>query len=140
MNKAQRKISSKVGDLYLVASTDVVFGVFWKEQTVAKEQSGSEQTALLDLTEKQIGEYLEGKRKEFDLPHHSMSSSHYLQRRAWRLRGWLAGKRETSFPRETSQSFLKPISFLIFLVTRFFARHFAAQIRRLTGTFLLLRR
>lgn len=81
MNKAQRKISSKVGDLYLVASTDVVFGVFWKEQKIAAEVAQSPQSRLLDQVEQQIEEYLNGERKQFDLPLELEGTE--FQKRVW---------------------------------------------------------
>lgn len=64
-----------------MASKDAVFGVFWKKQNVEQEQSGSEQSALLDRTEKQIQEYLDGKRKEFDLPIRLEGTN--FQKRVW---------------------------------------------------------
>ena len=68
MSKVQRKMNSKIGPLYLVASAKALHGVFWKSQNESKEQSNSEESRLLDKAEVQINEYLSGKRKSFDIP------------------------------------------------------------------------
>lgn len=68
MDKAQRKINSKIGSLYLVASDKAIYGVFWDDEHHPKEKAGSAQSKILDRAEKQITEYLEGRRKIFDLP------------------------------------------------------------------------
>lgn len=68
MEKAQRKITTQIGPLYLVASEKFLYGVFWKDQKIAKEETGSKESKMLDKAEKQIGEYLTGKRESFDIP------------------------------------------------------------------------
>lgn len=68
MQKAQRKITTQIGPLYLVASEKFLYGVFWKDQKIPKEKTGSKESKMLDKAEKQIGEYLIGKREDFDIP------------------------------------------------------------------------
>lgn len=68
MEKVQRKIHSKIGDLYLVASEKFLHGIFWKDQNITKEMKGSASSKLLDRTEKQVTEYLSGKRTTFEIP------------------------------------------------------------------------
>lgn len=70
MQPVQKKINSQVGPMYLVASANGLQGVFWKEQNISFEEveASSPQGQLLQKAEKQLIEYLEGKRKFFDLP------------------------------------------------------------------------
>ncbi|MDX9731585.1 MAG: methylated-DNA--[protein]-cysteine S-methyltransferase [Bdellovibrionales bacterium] len=69
MNKVQRKIGSKIGPIYLVASSEALYGVLWeKEPGITPEPQNAPQRALLDKTERQITEYLAGERKVFDVP------------------------------------------------------------------------
>lgn len=68
MEKAQRKIDSEIGPLYLVASDKFLHGIFWRDQGIAKEQTDSAASKILDKTEKQIREYLAGQRTTFDIP------------------------------------------------------------------------
>lgn len=68
MSKVQRKVNSKIGPLYLVASAKALHGIFWKSQNEAKEKVDSVEARLLDYAEAQITEYLNGERKAFDIP------------------------------------------------------------------------
>lgn len=79
--KVQRKIDSKIGPLFLVASEEALYGVFWKDQKQAKEQTGSRQEKLLNKAERQINEYLAGKRKTFDIPLKLEGTA--FQKRVW---------------------------------------------------------
>ena len=81
MNKVQRKIDSKIGPLYLVASEKALHGVFWKKQIAGHEEEKSQASAVLDKTEKQITEYLTGQRKEFDMPLELEGTE--FQRKVW---------------------------------------------------------
>lgn len=65
MKKVQRKIKSKIGPLYLVASERVLYGVFWDDQKLPKEESTLK---ILDKTELQLTEYFDGQRKTFNIP------------------------------------------------------------------------
>lgn len=69
MSKAQRKMNSKIGPLYLVASEKGLKGVFREDPKIAaaKDASGPE-AVTLEKAERQIAEYLDGERKDFDLP------------------------------------------------------------------------
>lgn len=73
----QMKFESKIGTMYLVASEESLFGVFWKRQNVPFGKS-----AFLDKVEKQISEYLTGKRKSFDLPFTPEGTE--FQKRVWK--------------------------------------------------------
>ena len=68
MEKAQRKITTQIGPLYLVASKKFLYGVFWKDQKIANEEKDSKESKILDKAERQINEYLIGKRESFDIP------------------------------------------------------------------------
>jgi methylated-DNA-[protein]-cysteine S-methyltransferase len=64
MKKIQQKMNSKIGPLYLVASEKSLNGIFWKKQAAVPMG----RSAILSRAAKQIGEYLSGKRKRFDIP------------------------------------------------------------------------
>lgn len=69
MEKAQRKIDSEIGPLYIVASAKYVYGIsFGKEIGVSREKENSPVSPMLDKAQKQIEEYFAGKRRVFDLP------------------------------------------------------------------------
>lgn len=59
----QLKFESSIGTMYLVATDESLCGVFWKKQNVPFGTSVFLERAVIQLTE-----YLEGKRKTFDLP------------------------------------------------------------------------
>lgn len=81
MEKAQRKVDSKIGPLFIVASEKALLGVFWKDQKIPKEKSGSPESKMLDKAEKQLNEYLNGQRKSFDIP--LMLEGTEFQKRVW---------------------------------------------------------
>lgn len=69
MTFVQKKISTKIGDLYLVASLNGLSGVYWEEPSFSKDLSLClEVTQILHETEKQLCEYFSGNRKFFNLP------------------------------------------------------------------------
>ena len=69
MVRLQKKINTKIGHLYLVASEKGLKGVFWKEQSVLRvEGSSLEATQILLKAETQLIEYFDGIRKNFELP------------------------------------------------------------------------
>lgn len=70
MSSVQKKFDSKVGPIYLVASKKGLRGVFWKEQEIVSGglTPQSVEANLIQEAEQQLGEYLDGKRKDFDLP------------------------------------------------------------------------
>lgn len=64
----QKKINSRIGNLYLVASEIGLKGVFWVNQSILMDDGSNMKTSqILIHTEKQLSEYFDGKRKEFDL-------------------------------------------------------------------------
>ena len=71
MKKAQWKMSSNIGSLYLVASEKGLQGIFWKKQDVpmagSLKAAGAE-VKILARASGQVAEYLAGKRKTFALP------------------------------------------------------------------------
>ncbi|AGH94544.1 methylated-DNA--[protein]-cysteine S-methyltransferase [Pseudobdellovibrio exovorus] len=85
MMKVQRKINSAVGVIYLVASEKYLHGIFWKDQKIQKEEAASSAhssaSKILDKTECQIGEYLAGKRQEFNIPIQMDGTA--FQKRVW---------------------------------------------------------
>lgn len=66
--KTQRKIKSKIGSLYLVASETSLCGLFWEDQKLPQPEKGSLAYKVLEDAEQQITEYFEGKRNKFSLP------------------------------------------------------------------------
>ncbi len=81
MEKAQRKVDSKIGPLFIVVSAKALLGVFWKDQKIPKEKPDSLEAKMLDKAEKQLGEYLSGKRKNFDIPFELEGTE--FQKRVW---------------------------------------------------------
>lgn len=67
MEIAQKKIESKIGVLYLVASGDSLKGVFWDKQEVPFQDGLGRVSEILREAEKQIIEYLNGARKQFSI-------------------------------------------------------------------------
>ena len=54
MIKVQRKLNSKLCPLYLVASSNALYGIFWSDQKLPKAKSGSAEEKMLDKAERQI--------------------------------------------------------------------------------------
>lgn len=71
MSQVQWKMESAVGPIYLVASEKGLQGILWKPHKApmikALNGDGPEIKILLQ-TKKELTEYFEGKRQEFDLP------------------------------------------------------------------------
>lgn len=65
MKQMQRKISTRIGIIYLVASENGLQGVFWDKQVIPMEVDGKNTT--LNQVELQLNEYFDRKRKEFDI-------------------------------------------------------------------------
>jgi methylated-DNA-[protein]-cysteine S-methyltransferase len=71
MNQSQWKIKSKVGDLFLIANEANLLGIYWEKQPVPllKDLEAKDSVSkILAETQKQIVQYLEGKRSVFELP------------------------------------------------------------------------
>ncbi|MDR3477848.1 MAG: methylated-DNA--[protein]-cysteine S-methyltransferase [Gammaproteobacteria bacterium] len=69
MSKLQMQMESKIGSLYLVCSEQGLHGVFWKKQTVPMlNEKASVEATWFTKTLTQLEEYLDGKRKVFELP------------------------------------------------------------------------
>nr|BFD60386.1 methylated-DNA--[protein]-cysteine S-methyltransferase [Bdellovibrio sp. CKG001]BFD63801.1 methylated-DNA--[protein]-cysteine S-methyltransferase [Bdellovibrio sp. HM001] len=69
MEKAQLKIKTLLGDLYLVASSEGLHSVFWEKSAVPLLKDPNSAAAMVLIqTQNQLEEYLAGTRKEFDLP------------------------------------------------------------------------
>jgi methylated-DNA-[protein]-cysteine S-methyltransferase len=82
MEQTQRKINSRIGPLYLVASDKGLQGVFWTQQRSPMATGESERKSLiLKKAELQLEEYLSGKRKDFDLPLDPSGTK--FQKRVW---------------------------------------------------------
>jgi methylated-DNA-[protein]-cysteine S-methyltransferase len=82
MTKLQMKIASKIGSLYLVGSAQSLHGVFWEKQNVAMVSKNDEAFSFLKKSEKQITEYLDGKRQKFDLPLEAEGTD--FQKKVWK--------------------------------------------------------
>ncbi len=82
MEQTQRRINSRIGPLYLVASEKGLQGVFWTKQRAPMVTDESERKSLiLKKAELQLEEYLSGKRKDFDLPLDPRGTE--FQKRVW---------------------------------------------------------
>lgn len=84
MNKLQWEMNSRVGTFFLVASQVGLQGVFWKKQNVSMANNlneNSDATKILADAVKQMEEYLDGKRKIFDLPIDVKGSE--FQKKVW---------------------------------------------------------
>ena len=84
MMKSQWIMHSKIGSMYLVASAEGLEGVFWKKQSapVCKSLDSSQpEIKILAKTVRQLEEYFEGKRTDFDLP--LTPSGTDFQKRVW---------------------------------------------------------
>lgn len=70
MSTIQIKMNSKIGPIYLVASDNGLQGVFWKESKFPYRNSKHQGRAveILEETQRQLEQYLDGKRKTFELP------------------------------------------------------------------------
>ncbi|MBO9668316.1 MAG: methylated-DNA--[protein]-cysteine S-methyltransferase [Bdellovibrio sp.] len=67
MELKQYKHSSAVGAMYLVASEENLFGVFWNKQDKIS-MVANPQNKILQMTLAQLEEYFEGTRTEFSIP------------------------------------------------------------------------
>lgn len=67
MIQMQWLMNSKIGPLYLVASEIGLQGVYWDQQKIPL-MSSIEPKSILAKATKQLTEFLEGRRKYFDLP------------------------------------------------------------------------
>lgn len=84
MNNVQTKIDSPIGDLYLVASSKGLRGMYWKKQSarlVNKPQGAAPEEKVLAAALKQLTEYFNGRRKDFDLPLDLEGTS--FQKKVW---------------------------------------------------------
>jgi methylated-DNA-[protein]-cysteine S-methyltransferase len=71
VNHLQYHFKSKIVDLYLIASEYGLSSIHWKKQPIPmvhQLKGTAPQVKVLDLAQKQLGEYFSGKRKKFDLP------------------------------------------------------------------------
>jgi methylated-DNA-[protein]-cysteine S-methyltransferase len=84
MKTAQWLMNSKIGPVYLVASEKGLQGVFLKKQKtpLLKSLKGADaEVKILSRTVHELKEYLDGKRKKFDLPLHVTGTP--FQKRVW---------------------------------------------------------
>lgn len=84
MADLQRKITTTLCVLYLVASATRLKGVYWDKQPILMEKESTDPaTKIMDKTEKQLTEYFAGKRKQFDLPLQAEGTD--FQKRVWAM-------------------------------------------------------
>ncbi len=84
MVKAQWKMETIVGPLYLVASEKGLCGLFWKKQPAPMLKSligSSAELKVIRLAIKQLNEYFLGKRESFDLTYDIEGTE--FQKRVW---------------------------------------------------------
>ena len=83
MGTAQLKIKTSLGDLYLVASAKGLQSLFWKKSDTAMlSDPKSPEGRLLNQAHVQVLEYLEGRRKKFDLPLDPQGTD--FQKKVWK--------------------------------------------------------
>lgn len=86
MRALQKKMNSKIGPLFLVATDTALTGVFFESQNLPMVRSTAEADkgapSILSKAETQLKEYFEGKRQKFDLPLEMQGSE--FQKRVWR--------------------------------------------------------
>lgn len=77
------KIETKIGPLYLVASAHALHGVHWHKQNIPMidGDSGAEEIYLKKAA-KQLADYLDGTRQEFDLELEAEGTD--FQKKVWR--------------------------------------------------------
>lgn len=80
MNLFEKKIKTKVGELYLIANDDKLLGILWESRL--KTDKKSPKNSVLEKTEIQLKEYLDGKRKKFDIPLELEGTE--FQKRVWK--------------------------------------------------------
>lgn len=85
MDKVQYLMDSKIGALYLVTSAEALHGIYWRQQAVPLVKSldsSGKAIKILKETIRQLSEYFEGRRTEFDLPLAVKGTE--FQERVWR--------------------------------------------------------
>ncbi|MBC7537902.1 MAG: methylated-DNA--[protein]-cysteine S-methyltransferase [Bacteriovorax sp.] len=81
MNYA-KKISSPIGDLYLIANDHALIALDNVSNDQYKKAVQSKTHKILNLTHKQLDEYFMGKRIEFDLPLEAIGTP--FQQKSWK--------------------------------------------------------
>lgn len=83
MAKAQLKIKTLLGDLYLVASAQGLQSIFWtKSEAPLLTDPRSAEGKVLSQAQIQLQEYLQGRRKKFDLPLDMQGTE--FQKKVWK--------------------------------------------------------
>lgn len=67
MNERQMKFKTNLGYIFICATTEFVTRVSWQKADV-KMAIDKKEKKLIEMASKQIFEYLDGKRKKFNLP------------------------------------------------------------------------
>ena len=79
--KAQQKINSPVGPIYLVASEKALLGVYLKRPSVPAAKAGSPESGILSRVAKELGAYFKGGLKKFTVPLEAEGTA--FQKRVW---------------------------------------------------------
>lgn len=77
-----KKMSSPIGDLFLVATNEALIAVDNVATELFKKAEKTEKHKILDLAVKQLNEYFKGERKDFDLPLSPQGTE--FQQKAWK--------------------------------------------------------
>ncbi len=80
---SQKKISTRLGPLYLLASSKGLAGVYWERQAASPPEVGSRERQILEQAASQLKEYFAGHRKDFDLPLDAEGT--VFQKKVWAL-------------------------------------------------------
>jgi methylated-DNA-[protein]-cysteine S-methyltransferase len=83
MYQAQMKINTKIGELYLVASSNGLQGLYFSEQNAPylKDKNNS-CAAILKQTAQELAEYFDGTRQDFAVPLEIIGGTPF-QRKVW---------------------------------------------------------
>lgn len=84
MNSIQFKMESSIGPLFLVANEKGLEGIFWKKRPVVMTKTLSASDPVIKIlvqAKVEIEEYLDGKRKRFNVPLSPVGTE--FQKRVW---------------------------------------------------------
>ena len=108
MKKAQWLMKTKIGPLYFVASEKGLQGIFWKKQAVPVAASLNGKQApvrILSKSVRQLEEYMDGKRRSFDLPLDVTGTS--FQKSVWKELGKIPYGKTSSY-KDVARGIRKP--------------------------------
>lgn len=82
MSQLQRKIKTKLGDWYLIASGKGLQSILREKQDISSNHKNPKATQFLDQAEEEINQYFSGRLKEFKVPLDIQGTE--FQKKVWR--------------------------------------------------------